>query len=468
MYANPPSLLFATIDKFARLAWEARASVFFGGDGRRPPELIIQDELHLVAGPVGSIAGIYEAALDVILQQRGVRPKLIASTATIRDADLQVQRLYAREAAVFPPPGLDADDAFFTRTLPLTEAPGRLYLGYMPAVMGRAKAFSRLAAALLEAPLACFEQDEEPMLLDAWWTLLVYHGSLRGVGRSYNSLLYDTSTWLQDSPTARKRLPLRIKQLTSTMKAQENSKTFQRLELGVDKPGYLDIVLATNMISVGLDVARLATMIVNGQPLTTAEYIQATSRVGRSEAPGIIVANYYRSQARSLSHLENFRPYHESFYRFVEPTSVTPFTWQARKRALHAALVSLMRQAIPSLNRNRDAQRFDPEKAEVRQALQGLIQRCGQADPEQAGAIEQHLEELAREWKNKAAESAQKARRLVYYSRQVDHSVDILLYSHGDVLVGLWETLNSMRNVEENAEAYATGYFDPPCAARSR
>ena len=468
LYANPPSLLFATIDKFARLAWEERASVFFGRGGRRPPELIIQDELHLVAGALGSIAGIYEAALDTILQHRGVRPKLIASTATIRDAELQVKRLYARQPAVFPPPGLDADDAFFTRTLSLAEAPGRLYLGYMPAVMNRSRAFSRLAAALLEAPLACFEQAEEPMLLDAWWTLLVYHGSLRGVGRSYNSLLYDTSAWLQASPLGWKRLPLRIKQLTSTMKAQENSRTFQRLELGVDNPEHLDVVLATNMISVGLDVARLALMIVNGQPLTTAEYIQATSRVGRSEVPGVIIANYYRSQARSLSHLENFRPYHESFYRFVEPTSVTPFTYQARKRALHAALVSLMRHAIPALNRNRDAQRFDPEKEDVRQAMQKLIRRCSQADPEQAGAIERHLEELARAWGDKANESRQKARRLVYSSRRADRSVDILLYSHGDALTGLWETLNSMRNVEQTAEVYATGHFDPPCVAGSR
>ncbi|WP_456375774.1 helicase-related protein [Thiolapillus sp.] len=468
LYAHPPSLLFATIDKFARLAWEERAHVFFGRDGQRPPELIIQDELHLVASALGSIAGIYEAALDSILQHKGVRPKLIASTATIRDADLQVRRLYARQQAVFPPPGLRVDDAFFTRTLPLDEAPGRLYLGYLPAFMNRAKAFARLAAVLLEAPVACFEQEEEPMLLDAWWTLLVYHGSLRGVGQSHNGLLYDASAWLQASPSGRRRLPLKIRQLTSTMSAQDNSHTFQRLERGVDNPDHLDAVLATNMISVGLDVGRLALMIVNGQPLTTAEYIQATSRVGRSGVPGLIIANYYRSQARSLSHLENFRPYHESFYRFVEPTSVTPFTYQARKRALHAALVSLMRHAVPQLNPNQDAQRFDPAQADIQQALQLFAHRCGQADPEQAEATKKHIEDLARAWADRANDSRQKSRRLVYSRRRTDRSVDILLHSHGDTQTGLWETLNSMRNVEETTMVYATGLFEPPCATRSR
>ncbi len=464
LYRQPPALLFATIDKFARLPWEERAHVFFGCNGQRPPELIVQDELHLVSSALGSVAGLYEAALDSIIRFKGVRPKIIASTATIRDAERQVRRLYAREHAVFPPSGLSADDAFFTRTVPLEQAPGRLYLGFMPAMMNRRDAFSRLAAALLEAPLACFGDADEPSLLDAWWTLLIYHGSLRGVGQSHNSLLYDVARQLQESGIGEHRLPLKVSQLTSVKSAQENAATFERLEKGVDHSDHVDVALATNMISVGLDVGRLALMIVNGQPLTTAEYIQATSRVGRAGVPGLIVANYYRHQARSLSHLEHFRPYHESFYRYVEPTSVTPFTYQARKRALHAALVSLMRHALEKLRENLQAQRFNSDDPEIDAALEMLAQRCRQADPERGEDTEQHLRELARAWSDKAKNCAARNRRLVYSTGRHDKSVDALLYSHGDRQIGLWETLNSMRNVEDTARVYATGIFDPPCA----
>ena len=116
-------------------------------------------------------------------------------------------------------------------------------------------------------------------------------------------------------------------------------------------------------------------MIVNGQPLTTAEYIQASSRVGRADVPGMVFANYYRHQARSLSHYETFRPYHESFYRFVEPSSVTPHTWQVRSRALHAALVIAVRHVCADLRSNTSAGHFDQNSPEVRAVVAELILR---------------------------------------------------------------------------------------------
>lgn len=294
LYAAPPTLLVATIDKFARLAWEERTNAFFGKTGNRPPELIIQDELHLIAGALGSVAGLYEAALDTVLIERGIRPKYVASTATIRMADRQARRLYGRQVAVFPPPGLSCDDSYFARTVPLDERPGRLYVGYLAPMLGRQPIGKTpanivpLAAALLLAPEVVFAaQEDRDALLDAWWTQVVYHGSLKGVGNSHNAFdndvracllgysaeVNETNRHMAEEQTALERATIRVAQLTSLSSAEENARTFATLELSRDHPECLDAVLATNMISVGLDVARLATMIINGQPLTTAEYL---------------------------------------------------------------------------------------------------------------------------------------------------------------------------------------------------
>ena len=183
-------------------------------------------------------------------------------------------------------------------------------------------------------------------------------------------------------------------------------RTFDRLRLSLGAPEALDLVLATNMVSVGLDVSRLSAMIVNGQPLTTAEYIQASSRVGRGDVPGIVIANYYRDQARSLSHYESFRAYHESFYRFVEPTSVTPFTYQARLRALHAALVIAVRHANGRLTANDRAGAFDPADPAKAALIEELKRRCRRADPGRGEDTAAHIDSLAAQW----ADAAQRCR----------------------------------------------------------
>lgn len=226
-------------------------------------------------------------------------------------ADAQVRALYGRDAAGFPPPGLDCDDAYFARTVPVSDAtPGRLYVGFLAPARDRAHCLAPLAGALLAAPEVLFakrEADREAML-DAWWTLLVYHSSLKGVGISRNaeegiaSFLARYQGEQADAADAtpwrrRERLAERITQLTSNMSADQNAETFDRLRLRFEQPGALGMVLATNMISVGLDVGRLALMVINGQPLSTAEYIQASSRVGRGDMPGLVIANYFRDQA---------------------------------------------------------------------------------------------------------------------------------------------------------------------------
>lgn len=465
LYAEPPTMLVATVDKFARLAWEERANAFLGGTQHRPPELIIQDELHLIASALGSVAGLYEAAIDTVLQLRGVYPKYIASTATIRMADQQVKRLYGREVAVFPPPGLSCDDAYFARTVPLEQRPGRIYVGYLAPMLNRQQCLAPLAAALLLAPYVLFEGDQHELeLLDAWWTQVVYHGSLKGVGNSHTAFASDvrdfmrllsdtTDAQAQENEKAKKRerSTPSIAQLTSLQTAEQNADIFNRLSKTREEDGCLDAVLATNMISVGLDVARLALMIINGQPLTTAEYIQASSRVGRSEAPGVVFANYYREQARSLSHYESFRPYHEAFYRFVEPTSVTPYTYQARLRALPAALVIVMRHGGFGLLNNSAAANFDSNDSHVAIAVEQFKRRCVLSAPDQVDEVSGHIDALIADWQTEIERCRFARRQLEYQVPEKDNGRDRLLYNHDDRIRGLWPTLQSLRNVENTA-----------------
>lgn len=460
LYADPPTFLIATIDKFARLAWEERTTSFFGKNINRPPELIIQDELHLISGALGSVAGLYEAALDTVLINKGIRPKYVASTATIRMAEEQVRRLYGKTVAVFPPPGLNCDDSFFAKTIPLDIRPGRMYLGYLAPSLNRRQCMAPLAAAVLAAPEILFGkgQVDRDALLEAWWTLVVYHGSLKGVGNSHNLFNVDVGHYFKRLTREAKtehiqvdRVPRQVAQLTSVSTAEENARVFARLELSRRHDLCLDAVLATNMISVGLDVARLALMIVNGQPLTTAEYIQASSRVGRSDVPGLVFTNYYRDQARSLSHYENFRPYHESFYRFVEPTSITPYTFQSRCRALHAAIVIAVRHGCPHLLKNNQAVWFDPDNPITRRVIEILKHRCSRADKERGPEIQRHIERLVQEWKSQADHCTSVKRDLHYSARQEMNNANRLLYNHDDRIKGVWPTLQSMRNVENIA-----------------
>ena len=455
LYAEPPTMVVATVDKFARLAWEERANAFFGGTRHLPPELIIQDELHLIAGALGSVAGLYEAALDTVVQSRGVYPKYIASTATIRMASQQVKRLYGREVAVFPPPGLSCDDSWFAQTVPLERSPGRIYVGYLASMLNRQACMAPLAAALLLAPNALFEGEQDRReLLDAWWTQMVYHGSLKGVGNSHTafaSAVRDFMRLLQPQSGSDKRATPSIAQLTSLQTAEQNAEIFARLKRACGEVGCLDAVLATNMISVGLDVGRLGLMIINGQPLTTAEYIQASSRVGRSEVPGVVFANYYRDQARSLSHYESFRPYHDAFYRFVEPTSVTPYTYQARLRALHAALVIVIRHARQGLLDNGSASHFDPNVASIAKSIERLKRRCAQATFDKDGEVDSHIDALVAEWRSEVERCRDSRRKLEYQVPNQDTGRDRLLYNHDDRIRGLWPTLQSLRNVENSA-----------------
>lgn len=501
LYKEPPTLLIATVDKFARLPWEERAGSFLGGFNQLPPELIIQDELHLISGALGSIVGMYEVGIETILNSRDVYPKFIASTATVREAKKQIKALFARDMAVFPPVGLRHNDSYFAKEVPLTEKPGRLYVGYMAFGKKRVDSAVDLAAALANAPTACFADKQE--LLDAWWTQLVYHGSLKGVGNSrtnfnsgvprvqqrlalkelYNAINDDGIASVEQlnneniikgdsfiegknkrmldnefgaTQRYRELFPIRklthIKSLTSQQSAEENSNTFNKLKTKHPAPDAIDTVLATNMVSVGLDEPRLALMVINGQPLTTAEYIQASSRVGRGTTPGIVYVNYYKTQAKSLSHYENFRAYHKAFYRYVEPSSITPFTQQVRNRALHAAFVCAIRHGESGLLKNTDAADFDASSKLVKSTLKKMLIRIDLAltgskeeNKKTYEACEAHLNTIINQWEDEI-ENRDNLRYQVSDKSCENLLIDIEKQNSEK---GLWPTLNSMRNVEK-------------------
>ncbi len=488
LYHSPPTLLLATVDKFARLAWEERAAVFFGEKVNRPPELIIQDELHLISSALGSIVGLYEAGIDTALIARGMRSKYIASTATIKHAAKQVKSLFAREMQVFPPSGLRYEDSYFAKTVPLEQKPGRLYIGYLAPLLSRQNCMAPLAASLLATPVDLFANNEQ--YIDKWWTQIVYHGSLKGVNNSrtlyqnqietrLNKLIlsflkqqieihqagFSRDKRLQNVSDFQKiqdleikkivdyYLPVRelnIKVLSSNQTAEENAEIFTQLAKEKHEVQAVDVALATNMISVGLDVSRLAVMIINGQPLTTAEYIQASSRVGRGDTPGIVYVNFYKTQARSLSHYENFRSYHDAFYRYVEPSSLTPFTWQARQRALHAALVIAVRHSVTGLLNNASAEQFDKHNDVIKKVIHELKSRCNKAinNAQEQKSTEQHIDSLIEQWQRHVDYCNQQRMNLVYYSKDKGEANLLCDFSENN---GLWKTLNSMRNVENTA-----------------
>lgn len=442
IYESPPTIVVATVDKFARLAWIPDGGSIFGLDGSPydPPSLVIQDELHLISGPLGTVVGIYEAAIRALLRWRGSSPKVVASTATIRSADEQVRGLMASRVEVFPPSGLDADDNYFAKTD--AKASGRLYVGLMPQAFAPAWSIGQLAGRLLAAADAVPLTSEDR---DAYWTLVLYHNSLRELGRTVTILRDDVRDNLQRDHerglTERTLSADGVFELTSNVSSHELVEILERLATHADDEGAIDAIAATNILSVGIDVARLGLMLVNGQPKTTSEYIQATSRVGRDRVPGVVVALYRSGKARDRSTFESFRNYHGAFYRFVEPTSVTPWAVQARRRALRSALVILTRHAI-GLARNDDACLFDPNSAQVGKAIDLLVQHIAIADPRERPGIEQELHDAAADWGRWASN---KAVPLKYSSTSPDER---LLKNFGDPARG-WPTMHSMRSVDK-------------------
>lgn len=371
LYNNPPTLLFGTVDKFAMLPWDDRIGSFFAlNTDNRSPELIIQDELHLISGPLGTMVGLYETVIDELCRAKGSYAKVVASTATIRRAKDQCSSLYNRDVMQFPHPALDAEDSFFARERKVDHENGqfgRLYVGLMPSEKSKAMMEVRSIAALLQQANVMDLSDDER---DKLWTLTVYFNSLKDLGKCSTLVDDDVKDFIKRTAfrlgTARDaRRIAYADELTSRVSTTELNETLDKLEKisyseeNIKNKRYAsNVLLATNMISVGIDVERLNVMLLVGQPKLTSEYIQASSRVGR-RFPGVAFVMYDGTKSRDRSHYEQFVSYHESFYRFVEPTGITPFSKPARDRGLHAVVTALIRNTVPELREDTAAWKFN-------------------------------------------------------------------------------------------------------------
>jgi hypothetical protein len=447
LYRRLPCFLIATVDKFAALPWMGRAGGLFGmverydkegfygpcdtGKGTAlpngsllPPDLIIQDELHLISGPLGTVAGIYEIAIEALCRRdlgngKSKLPKIVASTATVRRAEKQIRALFGRQqTAIFPPPGPDRNDSFFARTIPASPAnPGRLYLGI--AAQGRSMkvVLLRSALALVAGAQQLYTQaggKDENNPCDPYMTLLGYFNSLRELGGSRRIVedeiyLQAQSRWKrhrrdpEDTLFCNRWIRRIPEELTSRVGTDEVASARRRLAASFVENDKVDVALATNMISVGLDIVRLGLMLVFGQPKTSSEYIQATSRVGRDKAkPGLIVTLLNAHKPRDRSHYERFNVYHRTFYRSVEATSVTPFSPRALDRALAGALVGLSRHLLPAMEAPSKAGSVQSHLPELQQAVRIFSERAKIHDVDKAHSQEgqdlaDHVDALAQE-----------------------------------------------------------------------
>ncbi|NWJ98470.1 MAG: helicase [Chloroflexi bacterium] len=490
IYYRLPSLLIATVDKFAQLPWNGATQMLFGQVDKkcprhgflspdlnhsdrhpakngwpavksvthlslRPPDLIIQDELHLISGPLGSLVGLYETMVDRLctweVNGKEVRPKVIAATATIRRASQQVQALFLRQVNIFPPQGLDIEDNFFSRQrVPDETNPGRRYIGICASGRRLKAALIRVYVAHLSAAQRLYELYGSAA--DPWMTLVGYFNSINELGgmrRLVEDEVRSRLLKMEDRNLAKRR-SVTLKELTSRISSLEIPQILDRLEkgfgphaTGINEP--LDVLLATNMISVGVDVKRLGLMVVAGQPKTTAEYIQATSRVGRTH-PGLVCVVYNWARPRDLSHYEQFGQYHATFYQHVEALSVTPFAPRAIDRGLAALLVSYVRLLNTEFAENSRAGAVTANHPYFKSAIEELTARAAQVKDQEASAmVKEQLEGLIAEWVYQA-----KSNKGLGYKMVKDSKTLGLLKMPGKVPWGplTFTCLNSLRDVE--------------------
>ena len=482
LFDAPPNLLIGTVDKFAMLAWKPEARTIFGlnRQGRHsgtPPTLVIQDELHLISGPLGSMVGAYETVIEALcIDPLGgmVRPKIVASTATISRAREQIDGLYARkQVMLFPPAGLDAQDSFFAREAVDERGrpkPGRLYVGVLAPAHTSLQTSEARVFALLMQQAALLEGG--PEALDPWWTLLVFFNFLRELGGAATLFTADTREYLRvilnrhGVEYSKIRQLFHVEELTSRIRSDHIPKLLERLEVplrareGTAPPPSasvaIDACLASSIIEVGVDIPRLSLMAIVGQPKTTSQYIQVSSRVGRDQKkPGLVVVIYGQTKPRDRSHYEKFRSYHQRLYAQVEPTSVTPFSPPAVDRALHGLIVALVRQLG---DMDKSARSPDPFPLKSGDALCTRIEeiirdRVHEIAPDEEPRVMKRLQQRLNEWR--AWNPAE------YGGFGKTPEDPPLMHPAGSAEPARWgsrswSTMSSLRNVDASCEADLT------------
>lgn len=521
IYAKCPTVIISTVDKFARLPWSEQVGLLFGRTDRccsrcghiaigekhagrhnadvaagleraetvackpfYPPELIIQDELHLITGPLGTIYGGYETVVEEMccIERNGkkIRPKYIVSTATIRNAGEQIRFLYGRnQFAQFPPSGFDTRDSFFIKEVPLPtenlvdaseekisrmisdgKKSFRQYAGICASGQSVKTTLIRLYSIILQTALDIAKDPEYEDYIDPYYTLIGYFNSIRELGGAVRLLDDDIASRIRvvknkyNSSEQRYLSIDRKTEITSRIPSWNIAQVLEKLAIPYDKnkekQACYDVVIATNMIAVGMDVDRLGLMSVVGQPKQNSEYIQATSRVGRQH-PGIIFTVYNPYRPRDLSNYENFVGFHSQMYRYVEGTTATPFAARARDRVLHALVVSLLRLQVETMADNGGASNInDISDEQIKDIKDKILERVKITAPSSYVDTEKEMDEFINTWKNIA-----KDEKLYYFVPAVADDKKRLLTYYGEYYGDKEKpTLNSMRDVEQSSTVF--------------
>jgi len=445
IYRQQPALVIATVDKFAQIARKPETTRLFGlgPSPKAAPDLVIQDELHLISGPLGTLTGIYETGVDMLCARGAIRAKIIGSTATIRRATEQIKALFDRSTYQFPPPCIDSSNSGFA--VEDRKTPGRAYIGVSS--VGRSPKFTLQAAcaSLLQSAEAVQATPDER---DPYWTLVTYFNSLRELGGAVVLMLDDVpasvQTFSRRRGDAKRRKVSEPVELTSRVGSKDIPETLKNLLRPCAGGDAVDVLLASNMISVGVDIPRLGLMVVNGQPKTMAEYIQATSRVGR-EKPGLVLVVENHGRVRDRSNFETFPTWHSTVYREVEATSVTPFASRARDKALPAVLVAMTRHLVEGMM---DSPGLDANSvARLRPVIDELNRRVASVMPTEAKGVADKLRALLDEWVNRGDlekywDDTGKRGTLLMSAEQV------AAFGARGIVKRAWAAPNSMREVE--------------------
>ena len=391
IYRYLPSVIVGTIDKLAGLGNQRKFSLIFGQvtgyctehgyykgkccqkectdrkrlkksvpQGISGPTLFIQDELHLLREGLGTFDAHYETFTQELLRKFGqTHPlKIIASSATIEAFERQVEHLYGRtrkQARVFPGPGPTLGSSFYAQT---QDYPQRLFYGIIPhnktilnAILEILQYYHETLQRLQQLPSdtpnpydGCVRpgSSDWQMLIDNYVTSLAYFLAARDLSSIHTDLENAVNTELQRHDYR----PLEISEMTGSTSTSEVTRILEQVESSCPSLGETpDAILATSMISHGVDVDRFNGMLFYGMPRQNAEYIQASSRIGRRHV-GLVLMCLHPARERDQSHYAYFTKFHEFLGQFIEPVAINRWSKFSVQRTLPGLFMSVLLQDI--------------------------------------------------------------------------------------------------------------------------